>query len=51
MFDGISRLGLLQTHKHIREAIAAETRVYTLTDPPRFPGRGVAGGPQTPDVG
>lgn len=35
MFDGMTLLGLLQTPKHIRQAIATETQVYTLTDPPK----------------
>ncbi|UCG17620.1 MAG: methyltransferase domain-containing protein [Phycisphaerales bacterium] len=43
MFDGMALLGLMSTFKHIRDAIAAETRVYTLADPPRFFGQGVAG--------
>jgi spermidine synthase len=34
MFDGITLLGLMQTPKHIRQAIAAETDVYTLANPP-----------------
>jgi spermidine synthase len=38
MFDGITLLGLMQTPKHIREAIAAETRVYSLADPPKVYG-------------
>jgi spermidine synthase len=43
MFDGTTYLGLMQVHKHLREAMAAETRVYTLTEPPKFFGKGVAG--------
>jgi len=35
MFDGMTLLGLMQTPRHIRQAIAAETRVYSLADPPR----------------
>ncbi len=42
MFDGITLLGMLQTPKHIREAIQAETEVYTLVAPPKFFGKGVA---------
>jgi len=42
MFDGTSLLGLMQPAKHIRAAIAAETQVYTLTQPPKFFGKGVA---------
>lgn len=36
MFDGITMLGLMQSPKHIRDAIAAETQVYTLAEPPAF---------------
>ena len=36
MFDGITLLGLMQSPKHIRDAIAAETTVYTLEHPPVF---------------
>ncbi len=36
MFDGITLLGLMQSPKHIREAIARETTVYTLEHPPVF---------------
>jgi spermidine synthase len=38
MFDGATLLGLMQTPKHIREAIAAETRVYSMADPPKVYG-------------
>lgn len=44
MFDGTSMLGMMAGFKHIREAIAAETQVYTLAEPPKFFGKGVAGG-------
>ncbi len=37
MFDGITLLGLLQPPKHIRDAIAQETKVYTLNAPPGLP--------------
>jgi len=40
--DGITLLGLLQTPKYIREAIAAETEVYTLEKPPKFFGKGAS---------
>jgi len=43
MFDGRTYLGMLQTPKHLREAIASETTVYTLDAPPKFFGKGVAG--------
>lgn len=42
MFDGGALLAMMQTPKHIREAIAAETRIYTVGDPPRAFGRGPA---------
>ncbi len=42
MFDGRALLGMLQPPKHIRDAIAAETQVYTLEAPPKFFGQGVA---------
>lgn len=35
MFDGTTLLGLMQSPKHIREAIKAEKYVYTLANPPR----------------
>ncbi|HEY9633928.1 MAG TPA: fused MFS/spermidine synthase [Coleofasciculaceae cyanobacterium] len=41
--DGISLLGLLQTPGYIRRAIAAETQVYTLKEPPKFFGKGALG--------
>ncbi|MBN1846517.1 MAG: methyltransferase domain-containing protein [Sedimentisphaerales bacterium] len=49
MFDGRTLLGLLQPGKHLRDAIAAETRIYTQSDPPKFFGKGVSGG--SPDAG
>jgi spermidine synthase len=39
--DGISLLGIMQTPLYIRQAIAAETTVYTLNEPPKFFGTGV----------
>lgn len=42
MFDGTTLLGMLQVPAHIRRAIAAQTQVYTLDQPPRFFGKGVA---------
>lgn len=36
MFDGTTLLGLMQSPKHIRDAIAAEKTVYTLEHPPVF---------------
>ncbi|WP_432799767.1 methyltransferase domain-containing protein [Poriferisphaera sp. WC338] len=42
MFDGVSCLGLLCIGKHIRDAIASETTVYTAANPPKFFGKGVA---------
>ncbi len=43
MFDGRTYLGILQPPKHLREAVAAETAVYTLDAPPKFFGKEVAG--------
>lgn len=43
MFDGATLLGLMHPPKHIRDAIDAETQVYTLAQPPKFFGRGVGG--------
>jgi spermidine synthase len=40
--DGISLLGIMQTPLYIRQAIASETTVYTLSEPPKFFGTGVA---------
>jgi spermidine synthase len=39
MFDGETLLGMLQLPAHLRKAIARETRVYTLAEPPKFFGR------------
>ncbi|MGB0560868.1 MAG: spermidine synthase [Spirulinaceae cyanobacterium] len=41
LIDGETLLGLLQTPKFVRAAIAAHPEVYTLADPPRFPGQGL----------
>jgi spermidine synthase len=41
MFDGAAMLGLMSTPKYLRDAIKAETRVYTLDEPPRFFGEGI----------
>ncbi len=43
MFDGSTYLGLLQIPLHLRHAIAEESRVYTLEEPPRFFGKGELG--------
>ena len=42
--DGETLLGIMQTPKHIREAIEAETRVFTLEEPPKFFGSGLGAG-------
>jgi spermidine synthase len=42
MFDGTTLVNFMHPPKHIRDAIARETRVYTITDPPKFFGKGVA---------
>jgi spermidine synthase len=43
MFDGRTLLGLMNPPKHLRDAVAAETRVYSLADPPKFFGSGASG--------
>lgn len=40
MFDGITLLGILQIPGHLRRAIATETEVFTLAEPPKFFGKG-----------
>lgn len=40
MLDGITLLGLLQLPLHLRQAIEAQTQVYSLTEPPKFFGKG-----------
>jgi len=39
MLDGITLLGLFQLPLHLRQAIATEKHVYTLSEPPKFHGR------------
>ncbi len=46
MFDGRTMLGLMQTVKHIRDAIERETVVYTQAKPPQFFGKGALGAAQ-----
>jgi spermidine synthase len=41
MLDGVAMLGLMNAPKYLRDAIEAETRVYTLDEPPRFFGAGI----------
>jgi spermidine synthase len=36
MLDGIALLGLLQPPLYLRQAIAAETQIYTLAAPPKY---------------
>jgi spermidine synthase len=43
LIDGMSLLGILQTPAYVRKAIAAETEVYTLKEPPKFFGKGALG--------
>ena len=43
MLDGLALLGMMQQPLHIRRAIAEEKQVYTLAEPPKFFGKGVAG--------
>jgi spermidine synthase len=43
MFDGTALVGMLNQPRHLRQAIANETQVYTLAEPPKFFGNGVSG--------
>ncbi|NET07990.1 MAG: polyamine aminopropyltransferase [Symploca sp. SIO2B6] len=43
LLDGIYLLGLLQTPAYVRRAIASETQVYTIQEPPQFFGQGTLG--------
>lgn len=43
MFDGITLLGMMHVPAHLRRAISSETQVFTLAEPPKFFGKGVAG--------
>ncbi len=40
MLDGVTLLGMLNLPLHLRQAIAKETQVYTLANPPKFFGQG-----------
>lgn len=40
MLDGVGLLGMLNLPRHLRTAIAEETQVYTLAEPPKFFGKG-----------
>ena len=41
--DGITLLGIMQAPLYVRQAIAAETTIYTLDAPPKFFGKGAMG--------
>jgi len=43
MFDGTALLGMLSLPKHLRKALAEETQIYTLAEPPKFFGKGITG--------
>lgn len=43
MFDGRTMLNLLNPPKHIRDAIKEHTGVFTMSEQPKFFGKGVAG--------
>lgn len=43
MLDGTALLGMYQIPVHMRRAIQNETTIFTLKEPPRFFGKGVAG--------
>ena len=38
--DGMTLLGIMQTPLYVRQAIATETKIYTLEEPPKFFGTG-----------
>jgi spermidine synthase len=40
LIDGMGLLGALQMPLYLREAIAAETQIYTMVQPPKIMGRG-----------
>lgn len=42
LIDGITLLGLLQTPTYIRRAIAQYQEIFTLSEPPKFFGKGVS---------
>lgn len=42
LIDGITLLGLLQTPAYIRRAIAQYQEIFTLSEPPKFFGKGVS---------
>ncbi|HTN00617.1 polyamine aminopropyltransferase [Planctellipticum variicoloris] len=44
MFDGQTLLGLLQWPKYLRDAVAAETCIYTVDAPPKFFGQSLGTG-------
>jgi len=41
LIDGTTYLGLLQTPAYVRRAIAQHQEIYTLSEPPKFFGKGV----------
>lgn len=43
MFDGVAMQGMFHLPKHLREAIEAETTVYTLANPRKFFGKSEVG--------
>jgi spermidine synthase len=43
LMDGMTLLGMLQTPAHIRRAISEATQIYTLSEPPKFFGKGKLG--------
>jgi len=42
LIDGMTLLGMLQTPLYIRQAIETHQEIYTLKEPPKFFGKGVA---------
>lgn len=41
LIDGVTLLGLLQTPRYVRRAIAQNQEIFTLSEPPKFFGKGV----------
>ncbi len=43
LLDGLALLGMLQTPAYVRRAIASETEIYSMKEPPKFFGKGALG--------
>lgn len=51
MLDGLTLLGMFQLPLNVRRAIAEETHVYTVNEPPKFFGQGAMGAAAKPSRG